>query len=268
MPGDDAPYKLRVVTETSARSAANEFEALTFLHEHGVAWAPEIFDYQATRPAYLVTRFLEGDSLDTGSWWLPRSAEIRTRLSERLEEMHRLVGDFHGHIGGTKYPTWRTFLDVRFWKHVHRCEAETILTAADIRLLERLYDDAAPACEGIAPRLLHGDVKPANIVVAPDGECHLVDYEITRFGDPDFEWVKMRWLSLRWPEYRREIADPLLDAKLPHGDVSQWPAKYVLYAVHHVCAILQFERDVNIATPTYRYDDLRLLLAIIRSRYG
>jgi serine/threonine protein kinase len=266
--GHHTPYKLRLVTETSGRSAANEYEALKILHSHHITWAPAIVDYRATGPAYLVTTFVEGRSLDTGTWWLPQCVAIRQQISDRVGEMHRLTGRFYGHVGGTRYPTWRQFLDVRFWEHVHRCETEMILSAGDVRLLERLYEDGIRSCDGIEAHLLHGDIKPANLVVAPDGRCNLIDFEITRYGDPDFEWVKMRWLSLRWPEYRRHVAGHVLTGKLPHDDFTHLAPKFVLYAVYHVCAILQFERDVNIRTPTYRYQDLRALLDLVRSRYG
>jgi hypothetical protein len=265
---DDIPYKLRLVTETSILSAANEYEALSILRASNVTWAPSVFEYRPAHPSYLVTEFVEGRSLDTGAWWLPEGARIRDSLAQKLDTLHAITGSFHGHLAGPAYRTWRAFLDVRFWHHVRRCEAEAILSSDDIRRIEALYDDTGDACSKIDPRLLHADVKPANLVATRVGACHPIDFEITRFGDVDFEWVKIRWLALRWPEYLEHIAEPLLAEKLPSVDVRDWPPKLLLYAIYHVCSILEFERDVNLPSPTYRWRDLRLLLDIVRSRYG
>ena len=33
------------------------------------------------------------------------------------------------------------------------------------------------------PILIHMDIKPKNIIISPQGQVHLIDFELSRFGD-------------------------------------------------------------------------------------
>lgn len=75
---------------------------------------------------------------------------------------------------------------------------------AVLELLERLHQDAAALAamtalvDSSGSCLLHGDLKPANILLRPSGEPVLIDWELASWGDParDLGALWSEWLSL------------------------------------------------------------------------
>lgn len=266
--GDGSPgYKVRFATATSRHSVAREHEALRILRQHGVAWAPRIYEFQADEPAYLVTAYAEGLSLDRELSWVTRAESVVTGLGRLLGDIHEIGGDYYGHLSGPRYASWQAFVDVRFWRHVLPLVGAGFISEDDLRRIRALYDEARDALDDVRPTLLHGDVKPANVVFdAGRGRTVLVDFELARFGDADFEWSKLYRLALRWPEYRRLIAEPILSrvsfdqARGRAGD-----AKLLLYEVYHACSFLDFELETGLPSPHYRLSDLAELLRTVRS---
>ncbi|MDQ3802635.1 MAG: aminoglycoside phosphotransferase family protein [Acidobacteriota bacterium] len=266
--GDGSPgYKVRFATATSRHSVAREHEALRILRQHEVAWAPRICEFRADEPAYLVTAYAEGVSLDKELSWVPHAESIFTGLGQLLGDIHEINGDYYGHLSGPPYASWQAFVDVRFWRHVLPLVRAGFISENDLRRIRALYDGARDALDEVRPILLHGDVKPANIVFdASRGRTVLVDFELARFGDVDFEWSKLYRLALRWPEYRRLIAEPTLSrvsfdqARGRAGD-----AKLLLYEVYHACSFLDFELETGLPSPHYRLSDLAELLRAVRS---
>jgi aminoglycoside phosphotransferase (APT) family kinase protein len=260
-------YKVRFATATSRQSAAREHEALRILRQHEVAWVPQVYEFQAAEPAYLVTAYVEGMSLDKRLSWVSHADSIVTGLGRLLIDIHEISGDYFGHLAGPRYSSWQAFVDVRFWRHVLPLVKAGLINEDDLSGIRTLYDEARAALNDVRPTLLHGDVKPANIIFDAN-QCRttLVDFELARFGDADFEWSKLYRLALRWPEYRRLIAEPILSgfsfdqARGRAGD-----AKLLLYEVYHACSFLDFELETGIPTPNYRLSDLAELLHAVRS---
>jgi aminoglycoside phosphotransferase (APT) family kinase protein len=265
---DGSPgYKVRFATATSRQSVAREHEALRVLKQHNVAWASEIFEFRASEPAYLVTRYAEGASLDKGLGWVAHKESILESLGRLMDEIHEIVGDYFGHLSGAKYASWSAFFDVRFWRHVMPLVGAGLISEEDLRRIRALYEEARGALADISPTLLHGDVKAANIVFDANGnKTTLVDFELARFGDVDFEWSKLYRLSLRWPAYSKLIAEPILAGvsfASERGRAGE--AKLLLYEVYHACSFLDFELESGFPSPHYRLDDLAELLQAVRS---
>ena len=265
---DGSPgYKVRFATATSRPSAAREHEALRILRQYEVAWVPQVHEFRADEPAYLVTAYAEGESLDKGLNWVTHADTIVRSLGRLLTNIHQISGDYFGHLAGPRYSSWLAFVDVRFWRHVLPLVKAGLISEDDLDRIRALYDEAHDALNDARPTLLHGDVKPANIIFdANQRRTILVDFELARFGDPDFEWSKLYRLALRWPEYRRLIAEPILSefsfdqARGRAGD-----AKLLLYEVYHACSFLDFELETGIPTPNYRLSDLAELLRAVRA---
>jgi aminoglycoside phosphotransferase (APT) family kinase protein len=266
--GDGSPgYKVRFATATSRQSVAREHEALCILRQHEVAWVPHIYEFQAGEPAYLVTAYAEGVSLDKDLSWVTHTESVLASLGRLLGDIHEIVGDYYGHLSGPRYASWQAFVDVRFWRHVLPLVRAGFISEDDLRRIRALYEEAREALDDVRPTLLHGDVKPANIVFdASRGRTVLVDFELARFGDVDFEWSKLYRLALRWPEYRGLIAESTLSgvsfdqARGRAGD-----AKLLLYEVYHACSFLDFELETGIPSPHYRLSDLAELLGAVRA---
>jgi aminoglycoside phosphotransferase (APT) family kinase protein len=265
-----AAYKVRFANSTNKLSVATEYEAFCILRQHGITWVPNIYEFQAAYPTYLIVGYEAGESLDKSLRWVPHVKSIVRGIDQLLTDIHNISGDYFGHLGGPRYPSWKAFLDTRFWHHVRLVLSAGLINKGDASRFQSLYDEAIEAFPAIRPMLLHGDVKPANIVFDADRRrVILIDFEIARFGDVDFEWVRLHYLALRWPEYGRLIAQPLLAGTSYTGRRGPGiEAKLLLYALFHVCSLLAFECEVGLPIPTYRLDNLAELLRLIRSRKG
>jgi aminoglycoside phosphotransferase (APT) family kinase protein len=237
------------------------------LQQHGVSWAPHIYEVQLDEPAYMVVVYAEGESLDKSLIWSTHAESIIISLKQLLTDIHSISGDYFGHLAGPRYRSWQAFIDVRFWRHVLPLVRAGMISEDDLRMIRALYDEASAAFREVRPILLHGDVKPANIVFdIAQGRTTLVDFELARFGDVDFEWSKMLRLSLRWPEYGRIIAQPLLDEAFLEGPRERTvKSKLLLYALYHACSFLDFELEMGLPIPAYRISDLADLLREVRS---
>jgi len=261
--------KVRFATATSSLSVATEYEAFSLLHGQGVEWVPHIYEFREDAPPYLIVEYKSGESLDKSLTWTPYAKLIVAELSRQLTEMHNINGDYFGHLAGPRYASWQSFLDVRFWHHMRVVTTAKLIDEDDLRGVRALYAAAREELAAVRPVLIHADIKPANIIFNLERrKATLIDFELARFGDIDFEWVKLYQLALRWPEYRELIARPLL-AGLTLTEPHQWAgsSKLLLYALYHICSILAFEYEVGLPIPGYRLDDLTEALRVIRNRW-
>jgi aminoglycoside phosphotransferase (APT) family kinase protein len=267
---DNKLYKVRFATATSRRSVASEHEAFRILREHEFDWTPHVYEVQFDEPAYLIISYAEGESLDKSLCWMPHAESLVAGLERLLTDIHSIRGDYFGHLKSTKFSSWQAFIDVRLWRHVLPLARAGLVSEGDLRNIRALYEEASEALRNIRPSLLHGDVKPANIIFNEDsGNAVLVDFELARFGDVDFEWSKLYRLSLRWPEYRTHVALPLLERSSfnrPREQADE--AKMLLYALYHACSFLDFELETGLTSPEYRISDLAELLRVVHQRLG
>lgn len=265
---DRVSYKVRFAPETTKLSVATEHEAFRILRENGVAWVAHVYEFRADDPAYLIVEYESGESLDKSLGWTPHADLIISGLCQILSDIHNVSGDYFGHLAGPRYDSWQAFMDMRFWHHVRLVSGAGLITEDDLHWIRLLYDDASKVFSGVRPTLLHGDVKPANIVFdAERRRVSLVDFELARFGDVDFEWIRLEHLARRWPEYDKLVAQPLLSASQSQRSVqSDGEVKLLLYALFHVCSILAFECEVGLPIPEYRLRDLMDVLRAVRSR--
>lgn len=265
---DSTEYKVRFATATSRRSVASEYEAFSLLSLHGIAWTPTVYEVETDEPAYLVTTYVPGESLDKSLDWITNAASIVSGLECLLSDIHGINGNFFGHLAGPRYSSWREFVEVRFWRHVMPLVSAGMISEDDHRRIRILYEEVNEALLDIRPTLLHGDVKPANIVFdVNQGMTSLVDFELARFGDIDFEWSKLQRMALRWSDYGRLIAQPLLtQTSLARPQRIRNEAKLLLYELYHACSFLDFELETGLRTPKYRITDLNELLEDVRER--
>jgi aminoglycoside phosphotransferase (APT) family kinase protein len=262
---DSRSYKVRFATATSRHSVAREYQAYSHLHQQRINWVPAIHEAKLDEPACLVTSFAKGVSLDKSLAWVGSAPEIARRIRHSLEEIHQIEGDYYGHLGGPRYSTWQAFLDVRFWRHIKPLSTAKIIDHSDLKKIQQLYEEILETLSEVRPVLLHGDVKPANVIF--DGatkETTIIDWELARFGDVDFEWSKLYRMSIRWPEYRRLVAEPILRSVFRNRKKKS--AKLLLYNLYHASSFLTFELETGLPVRSYRLTDLEKLLHDLRLR--
>ena len=263
--GDLKSYKARFSSATSRKSVEREYEALRCLERHGVGWTPHIYEVLFDEPACLVTSFEDGESLDKSLTWIHDSPAIIVGLQRILADIHEIQGSYYGHLGGKRYETWDAFLEVRLWRHVLPLAKASLVSETDLRKLRDLFDEVRAGFDQIRPTLLHGDVKAANILFdVVTKKVALIDYELARFGDIDFEWSKLERMAIRWPEYRNLVAIPLLTS-VSDPPTKEKRAKLLLYNFYHACSFLDFELEANRPVPSYRLRDLEEVLHELRS---
>lgn len=263
--GDLRSYKARFSTATSRKSVEREYEALRWLERHGVEWTPHIYEVIVDEPSCLVTSFENGESLDKSLTWVRDAVSIIAGLQRILADIHEIQGNYYGHLGGKRYETWGAFFEVRLWRHVLPLTQTALMSEMDLQNIRDLFDDVKGGFDAIRPTLLHGDVKAANILFDDvTKKTALIDYELARFGDIDFEWTKLNRMAVRWPEYRNLIANPLLKS-VSDDSTKKKRAKLLLYDLYHACSFLDFELETNIPVPSYRLRDLEELLRQLSS---
>ena len=137
----------------------------------------------------------------------------------------------------------------------------------DLARIKALHEEARKSLSEVSPILLHGDVKPANVIFElSTRKTTLIDFELSRFGDPDFEWTKLRRMAIRWPEYEQLISQPLLNSLSKINLTGRSDAKILLYDIYHACSFLDFELETGIPVAHYRLYDIAQLLGTLRSR--
>lgn len=258
-------YKVRFATATSRHSVEREYQAYSHLHQQRINWVPTVYEVKLDEPACLVTSFAKGMSLDKSLAWIECVPEIIRRITSSLEEIHKIEGCYCGHLGGPRYRTWQAFIDVRFWRHIKPLNTAKIIDNNDLKKIRQLYEETNESLSKVHPVLLHGDVKPANVIFDKvTKETVIIDWELARFGDIDFEWSKLDRMSIRWPEYRRLIAEPILRSVFRNR--AKKKAKLLLYDLYHASSFLTFELETGLPVQSYRLTDLERLLYEVRSR--
>jgi aminoglycoside phosphotransferase (APT) family kinase protein len=268
-PNDGLAYKVRFSTATSRRSVAQEYEALSLLSRHGVKWTPHLYEVNLSEPSYLIIGFVEGESLDKSLEWMSHAKSIQLDLRQEITDIHYIQGDYFGHLTGRRYESWQAFFEVRLWRHVLPLVKALLISERDLARIKALHEEARKSLSEVSPTLLHGDVKPANVVFERvTRKTTLIDFELSRFGDQDFEWTKLRRMAIRWPEYQQLVSQPLLNSLSRINLTGHTDAKLLLYDIYHACSFVDFELETGIPTAAYRLDDIAQLLATIRARIG
>lgn len=269
-PNDRLAYKVRFSTATSRRSVAQEYEALSLLSQHGVKWTPHLYEVNLNEPSYLVIAFVEGESLDKSLEWMSHAESIELRLRQELADIHCIPGEYFGHLTGPRYQSWQAFFEVRLWRHVMPLVEALLVSERDLARIKALHQEARKSLSEVSPTLLHGDVKPANVVFElRTNKTTLIDFELSRFGDQDFEWTKLRRMAIRWPEYEQLVSRPLLNSLSRINNLTgHTDAKLLLYDIYHAFSFVDFELENGIPIAAYRLDDIAQLLATLRARIG
>ena len=143
--------------------------------------------------------------------------QVLPSVAKAFRAVHQVPGTRYGlaevrsgRLVGT-HATWRDYLSTRLTEHLELLLANDIVTETEA---EEFRLAAEPIGPESAPKLLHGDCGPHNIMVGPTGRPLLIDWEDAAFGDPEFElalWATFN-PTRRWPlvldTYRGTTAPP------------------------------------------------------------
>lgn len=167
------------------RSMAREAQILRVVRGHGVP-VPRLFgDGDGTDgvgSAYLIAEHLDGETIPRRLLRDERLARARTGLPR---ELGRVLAGIHA-VPLAELPELNSAdpLDELVAMHEGFDEPRPALEVG----LRWLRENRPPA---VPPRLVHGDFRNGNLIVGPEGLVAVLDWEITRQGDPvqDLGWL-------------------------------------------------------------------------------
>ncbi|MCF8276167.1 MAG: aminoglycoside phosphotransferase family protein [Flavobacteriales bacterium] len=190
----DKNYKVRLSKKQYSRTVQAELDAIRLLEKH-VEWTPTVYysNVSNANRKLLVYEFIEGTSLDkieiSGQQF--DSDSICKQLSRILNQIHQIPGDYFGEFDGTHFASWEHYLGFKFENHLNKSLELNLLDLYDLKLIESRISRHCDYFAQVTPTFLHFDVKPANIVLSDGGTVTLIDFELSRFGDPAMEYSKM-----------------------------------------------------------------------------
>lgn len=149
-------------------------------------------------PAAIMTR-VTGVDLAT----VPDQHRYLPELIRQMRLVHRLTSDgaagtVRDALQGTATPSWKAYLrgiltgeNPEFdWERLMASPLvdATVLRRAIARLLAELETLSEPA----RYHLLHGDLNPYNILIEGDRLAGIIDWSYARYGDPLFDFARLR----------------------------------------------------------------------------
>ena len=142
------------------------------------------------RVSWLIAPWVEGDS---GRKWLDtaeRSRRLATRMGALAVRLARVdAADLDLERG------WETANGVGSLTEECLARLGGVLTADEVRALQRAATVIRTSLAGAVPVFAHGDLAPVNVILAPDGTVRAVlDFESARRSMPLFDTAWWGWI--------------------------------------------------------------------------
>lgn len=119
---------------------------------------------------------------------------LASAIAECLRRLHDIPASGVGPLGSTTAEPWPDFLR----RQLARRLMSLPLSGDDTDQLRAYLDRyLASLSDGLVPRMLHHDLKPANILLRRDGCITLCDFDQSRGGDPLSDLGKLWWRTFR-----------------------------------------------------------------------
>jgi aminoglycoside phosphotransferase (APT) family kinase protein len=201
--GTDRPVILRVAPGPSRQSRAerslmrNEYASVPYLAPIAALMPATLyadFTHQVIGRDYLFQTLLDGVPAPDGLAAYPRSAwaPFFRQLGSITRDIHAVRGDTFGWIAGPRFARWSDAYTSSLADLAAALD-DAGLDAHDMRdLAARAVAQSAVFDEITEPRLLHGDLWTANVMIAADapeptisGVC---DCDRASWGDPAADW--------------------------------------------------------------------------------
>jgi len=118
------------------------------------------------------------------------SERLAARIGARLRRLHAVPVPGTGPLDSVTRDPWQCFLR----RHLAGRLATLPLTSQDAGRLWALLDTGVSLLGAdVVPRMLHHDLKPANILRRANGEIVFCDFDQARAGDPLSDLGKLWW---------------------------------------------------------------------------
>ncbi|CDZ76224.1 thiamine kinase [Legionella massiliensis] len=160
--------------------------------------APKVFALNTEKsldiPNYLAMEYVDGLSYES----LADSPEFNTvaeKLGRTVALYHQIPTEGCGQIlpqeNSDKLQTidgtWKSFLLSQLETHLEICEQNSYLSGADCKFSATIINELADEIKLDQPAMLHCDLGSKNIILTPENELCIIDWEDAIGGDPIFD---------------------------------------------------------------------------------
>lgn len=242
VPSQNCSYFIKAIKEKE-----NTFAVSEYLMSLSSFDFPFYYPHVLTKPfqigamRYIITSYLDGKTLreEIEDMPLEELKGIFSILSSKLKSIHSITSKYYTAGDRFSYLTYPEimseklklqFSNSNLYPLVNRTRLSNLIPMIQRILLEANYS---------SPTLIHMDIKPDNIVISPSGDVNLIDFELARFGDLDYEWVNLliKGLLPHSRRFKEFILYPTISENFIFIDQALKIDKYKVYLLYHAINI-------------------------------
>ncbi len=156
----------------------------------------------------LVTNYYDGISvLQCRNLPPAKQNEIITKIQDKLKHLHQMHAPAYDIINNKQFANWYEWIKLIFDSYITKMRSENFLSIAQEQDIYRLLESNRQTLEQTKTSVIHGDLKPQNIIYDPaKDEVNIIDFESGKVGDPLFDTYRLyNDLSL----HEKHIQDPI-----------------------------------------------------------
>lgn len=141
---------------------------------------------------YIITSYLEGNTLESQIATLTNNEliDLSYEIEDILSIIHSQTNEEYTNPGNIHY---NSFDEIMYDNICRQLNDPNNIFSKNINIdkfLNLVLSILSKASYSI-PTLIHMDLKPANIIISSNGHARLIDFELTRFADLDYEWTNI-----------------------------------------------------------------------------
>lgn len=212
-------WRIRIIAERQNALLTEEKVCLLLEQSNVECFYPKVYQKYQNIPQIgdiLITDYKKGISIDKCISKLSENDYniIVSQLCKNLKEMHSVTSREFCDFSSFSSDSWFAFFKYKFDKHLRRAKNNQLLSDEQVHTISRLLLKEQEIFKLSYSALIHFDVKPANIIWNPeDQKVYLIDFEMSRFGDPFMEFTKGKFTTLLFNNstYDDKIWIPLVE---------------------------------------------------------
>ena len=212
---DNKKYLLRTIKEKDYSYLMTRYlinlNSLSGYNRFSCALTPP---FSINNNSYIITSFIDGVDLETLINKLDDNElqEISMKLENSLNLLHNVTNDKYSNFPDSDCCS---FADIMFNKIKTQSNNKYNIFLKKVnknKLLNSIYEILLES-SFTKPTLLHMDITPKNIIYSEDRKICLIDFELSRFGDLDYEWtnILIKLLCTDNEKYKQYILMPIIN---------------------------------------------------------
>lgn len=229
-------YLIRTIKEKDySSSIMNYLVSLNNLSSHAVFLHALTSPFVIGNHSYIVTTYLEGENLESQIETLSNEepVDLSYEIEENLKLIHSVTNDKYSDGIRPVNASFGKIMYDKIFKQFHD-ECNIFAKGIDINKLLDTANSILSQSSFSKPTLVHMDLKPANIIISPQKEVHLIDFELSRFADLDYEWTNLLIkIAYAYDEkFKQYVLTPIIEKNFLSLDKAVLIDKYKVYLLY------------------------------------